>query len=655
MNIKIKRIALQNFKGCKDMSIRFEDRPVVTISGANATGKTTIIDALLWILFDKDSSGNSKFGIRPVDKNGNDVDNLEILASVTYEVDGKEITFCKTQKQKWTKHRGSSAPTFEGNVNSFEIDGFPQSKAEYQKRIAEILPEETFRLVADLRYFSGLDWKEKRKLLLSLCGDITDEDVLNDDPDHWKLARDDIEAAGVEKSREKAKKGLKELNQRQKEIPVRIDEITRSVQEVPDTKTAEADKVSLETRLAEVSKRIETLESDATVSLLKKQFCELDAKRHGLVNAENERVRKEYEAAQDRVSENLSKLFGQDKLIREITVELDNLNSWERAKSNELNYLAEQYKANENPIPLDENAKICPSCGQTLPPDKLKEIVEKHNANEAKRAEAKKEALEKGKFVKGELNGLRELIAKKKNDLVEAQAERDSIDKFQHELVESTNRLPKEADKDSIPGYAEVTSEINRIESKLKETETVQAELDTLKREKIDVSRRITELVSEISWTEAVKKTNEEAQNRIMELTDEQRSNGQMIADAEQKLVLLEEFSMRKSELLSKKITSCFEVTNFSLFNQQINGGLVEECEITLNGVKFKDMNNGHRIVVAMDIIKAFSNKLGVHAPLFIDNAESVNDFNLPEMPCQLILLKVSNDSKLTIEGGEIR
>ena len=106
---------------------------------------------------------------------------------------------------------------------------------------------------------------------------------------------------------------------------------------------------------------------------------------------------------------------------------------------------------------------------------------------------------------------------------------------------------------------------------------------------------------------------------------------------------------MKKSELLSKKITDCFEFADFSLFNKQINGGLVEECEITLKGVKHKDMNSGHRIVCAMDIIRTFSSKLGITAPLFVDNAESVNDFNIPKMDCQLILLRVTDDKGLTV------
>ena len=49
-------------------------------------------------------------------------------------------------------------------------------------------------------------------------------------------------------------------------------------------------------------------------------------------------------------------------------------------------------------------------------------------------------------------------------------------------------------------------------------------------------------------------------------------------------------------------------------------------------------------------IIKALQKLYGAYLPIFIDNAESVNDFNLPDMDCQLIKLKVSDDKDLRIE-----
>ncbi|NNJ31627.1 hypothetical protein [Lacrimispora defluvii] len=70
-----------------------------------------------------------------------------------------------------------------------------------------------------------------------------------------------------------------------------------------------------------------------------------------------------------------------------------------------------------------------------------------------------------------------------------------------------------------------------------------------------------------------------------------------------------------------------------------------------VNGVPFSSLNAGHRVVAGLDIITALQKIYGVTAPIFIDNAESVNDFNIPDMEGQLILLKVSINNTLKVEA----
>lgn len=653
MNIRLKQITLENFKGCRDMTISFDNVPISTISGANATGKTTIIDSVLWLLFEKDSSGNGKFGIRPVDENGKDIDNLEISVEATFDVDGKEIAFKKIQKQKWTKHRGSSAPTFEGNVNSYEIDGFPQSKAEYQKRINEIIPEDVFRLIADLHYFSNLDWKEKRKLLLSLCGDVTDEDVFADNPEYWQIIKDDVTAAGVEKAREKAKKGLKELNQRQKEIPVRIDEASKGIKEVPDVLEIENRIKLSEITLANTEKAIEACKAGLSDDIEKK-IKALETDRNLLVSEANAKVRAVYDSAQKQCHDCEMELLAVTKELMELNAKLDKANIEKVAKEAHLNRLSMEYHSNENPVVITEGEKICPTCGQMFPQSRIDEILKRHEEQERNRKQIVKDCIETGKIVRSELDKIKDYTDGIQTEIEEKNKILNTMNMKFANVKQSANAFPKEANVADIPGYAEVALQIVSLQNKLAESDVKKAEMINLNRQKNDCEIKISGLKRELAQVETIVESNRETEIRIGELQEEQRAIGQKIANAEQKLCLLEEFSMKKSELLSKKITSCFELANFSLFSQQINGGLVEECEITLNGVKYKDMNYGHKIVVAMDIIKAFSNKLAVHAPLFVDNAESVNDFNLPEMPCQLILMKVSDSKKLEIEGGKI-
>ena len=50
--IKLKRLALKNFKGIKNLAVDFEQ--VTNIYGENKLGKTTVFDGFTWLLFDKD-------------------------------------------------------------------------------------------------------------------------------------------------------------------------------------------------------------------------------------------------------------------------------------------------------------------------------------------------------------------------------------------------------------------------------------------------------------------------------------------------------------------------------------------------------------------------------------------------------------------------
>lgn len=138
----MKRITLlsmdiQNFKGCAGRTIDFADK--TKICGANATGKTTLFDAFTWLLFGNDSLGSADFDIRPLDADGKMIDNIEISVKARISVDGEEYELKKTQKQKWVKRRGTDTTEFQGNVNEFEINGYPKSQKRNLKSLSQTL------------------------------------------------------------------------------------------------------------------------------------------------------------------------------------------------------------------------------------------------------------------------------------------------------------------------------------------------------------------------------------------------------------------------------------------------------------------------------------------------------------------------------------
>lgn len=162
--IEVKSMSVKNFKGCKSLDISFSN--VTNIYGRNASGKTTVADAFSWLLFGKDSQGREKFQIRPLNEKNMLIDKTAIYVKAILAVDGKTVKLEKAQEQNWVKKRGSEAEELAGNINKYAIDSFPISEKEYKEKIAEIIPENLFKLVTDPKVFPTLPWKKQREILL---------------------------------------------------------------------------------------------------------------------------------------------------------------------------------------------------------------------------------------------------------------------------------------------------------------------------------------------------------------------------------------------------------------------------------------------------------------------------------------------------------
>ncbi|HHT04526.1 MAG TPA: hypothetical protein GX005_09450 [Bacteroidales bacterium] len=113
-------------------------------------------------------------------------------------------------------------------------------------------------------------------------------------------------------------------------------------------------------------------------------------------------------------------------------------------------------------------------------------------------------------------------------------------------------------------------------------------------------------------------------------------------------IFLFEEFIKAKMDMLSDTINSKFELVKWKLFDVQINGGLKETCELTLNGVPYSNLNSAAKVQAGLDIINTMSAIYEVTAPIFIDNREGVNE--IPSMDAQIINLIVTKDDEIKVE-----
>lgn len=211
--------------------------------------------------------------------------------------------------------------------------------------------------------------------------------------------------------------------------------------------------------------------------------------------------------------------------------------------------------------------------------------------------------------------------------------------------MEELKEVPLLADLSNNEEYQSLKETIEKMEKDLKEMNSGADYRNQLSIKLKGLREELSEVEKELAKADM-----SALDERIEVLTNEQKTVGQKVADQEQKLYLLEKFVTKKMNLISSKINSKFKLCNFKLFDKQINGGIKECCELTVNGVPYSDLNNGHRIIAGLDIISTLSELYGVEAPIFIDNAESINEYKLPEIKSQTILLRVSDSKTLKVE-----
>ena len=676
MQIKLKSLHLENFKGIKSIDVSFEDK--TKIKGQNAAGKTTIFDSFTWLLFNKNSAGDEKFNLRPLDSDGKPIHNVEIKVVAVLEVDGKDVELAKVQKEKWVKKRGSDTSELQGNVNSFEIDGYPKSEKDYKEYISSLVNEDLFKMLTNPQYFSNMKWKDQRDILMKFVSDISDVELAQGNPEFADLIPELEKAPSTDDIQKKFSKALSEWKKKQAEIPVRIDELSKSLVDI-DFSAQELAKVDLEHRISELDEKI--ADSGKAVNSLCGESMQLQFDINSLYTEANDKLiheRREFEdaiyEAQRAFNDAHNTVSDAQKQIdvntRQIELEEQRKPEINKRWTENLSQAFDEtpYLFDESKWIFDENSTICSLCGQKLPEDKIASIKEEF---EQKKATAKADAEKKladarEKFnsdrqaVKDSLNleanaikqTIQELTDKnaslQKEIEVARKAETDDMAK-KNQLEKQLSELPEKPNMSQNEEYQKKKDRYDELEKQIASLKDSTSAADTFKEERKALVSELDSAKAEI----AKASKNIEIEERIGELEAEQKEVGQKVADQEKMLYLLEQFIRAKMMKISDSINQHFNTVNFKLFETLLNGGVKECCECTVNGVPFSTLNSGHRIIAGLDIIQSLSELYGVTAPIFIDNAESLNEFNVPDMAAQMILLSVSDDSELKVEVSE--
>ena len=619
------KLVLENFKGIRALTLEPNGRDM-RISGENGTGKTTCADAFTWLVSSKDSLGRSDFALKTLDENGKELHNLEHSVEGVLNIDEQQITLKKTFKEKYVKRRGQARAEFTGHTTDYEIDGVPTSKADWDAKIKSIIDEDTLKLLTSPTHFNSMHWQKRRQILLDVCGDISDADVIASNKDLSALP-DIIGKRSIDDLRQIVAAKKRKINDSLKEIPARIDELTKGMAEVMAYKVEE-----IQTRITRLELQIQKTKDNTNTASLRKRKAELEVKIAEAKTAWHV-SRSQDEAKLDEslrvVTRDLNQAKGE---LQHITGEIADINSTIQRNDQELVRLRKEFIEIRDQEYTGVSA--CPTCGQSLPEDQVEAAMDKHNRQKAVRL---KEINRQGKELKtANEQSLKVITAhqEEKTRLEEAikdlTAKAEQIGKDKAEYLEHMDKAETEA-----------TAE---LENKL--TETIEAINTVAVDDTSSMERDLLIEQAKLAEVAATKKT----KIRVDELAGEEKTLAAEYESLEHQDYLMDQFTVAKVGMLEGKINSKFSLARFKLFSEQINGGVSETCVTLYDGVPYgAGLNSGAEIMIGCDIVKTLQEHYGIRAPLWLDHAESCR---YPiNMDCQTIFLAVSGDKYLNIQN----
>lgn len=645
--MKLIELNIRNFKGIKHFDLT-PGGESIDIHGDNATGKTTVYDAFLWLLFNKDSSGRTSFEVKPLDDAGNcTLGGAAVEVCAVIEQGGRRVRLRKSYAENWVKKRGEAQAELAGHTTEYFVDELPLSMREFKARVDEIMPEDTFRLLTDVRYFNTiLSWQERRKKLFGLCGEPSDDEIYRANPELAALR----EAAGsmpIADYKVVLGRSLAKLRDTLKILPQRLDEAQRALTPEVDVAAVQASKAALETQLQEytdllsasASSRRAELESelrriDTEIAALDAENRAFRARQQAEIDTTVMRRRAEIDQIKATLAASENEAALADRSIERAEREIKLL-------SDDADRLrAEWYKADG----LVFDVEVCPTCGQRLPDADIAASREEFDRHKAARLA---DIEERGNRISEDIARLRDGISSMQGKRVVL---RKDAERLSEDLKAAQDAQPAGAVQD-MPEYADKLTELrtqrDATEAELSQIAQGERSVRYAITAKIDdVKRRLAE-AGEMLYRDAA---NRRTRERIAELHAQRDDAARELERAEVLLNLCDAYTVAKVELIEDRVNAAFAVVRWKLFDRQINGGLADTCVCTVDGVPYGDLNNAMKINAGLDIVNAFSKQMGVTAPLFIDNAESV--VSLLPTAAQVVRLVVDGSAPAMVVYG---
>ena len=615
MKIEIKSMTLQNFKKVRSQHIDFSHNMV--ISGANKVGKTTIYDAYLWAIFGVTSKKNAT--VQPLDVNNEVIHHLETSVTVVLNYnDEREIKVQRILSENW-KGKGTTEEKLQSTTQERLINDVPLSQKDFNTKLEELCPLNKWLVLSNINIFMTYKVDDRRKMLMSLAGELNEEELMKSYPLVYKGIIEDKKQLNDLLLQQNTTK--KKADEELKLIPAKVQaqEVLRVDANFEELKTQ---KIKLDTDIAAIDAALEGVsEKDPEMEEYLKKL-----------QAFNEKVSKAQKAWQDtkiKAIDNLTKLISSASTALLVAENLYTTNS--KAYNNNKTSLAEVSIKFDNKIKEWNNANekefdykqtdVCPVCGRPYTDDmkatEYEHAVAEYNENKSnilikiqnEAAELKQRML----VLKGNINTYEQITKVQDEECVEkAQLRYNGLINQRNEAYNQT--------WESTSEKVSFDNELAEIEAS-KPTIKIDATIEENKGKKKTLTSLRDKLVNQIAGEETNKRIDAEKEklnNRSIELS-------QIIADCSEVIRQIKAYKKEKINLVEEKVNSYFSLIRWKFYEQnKTNDDEKEICTaIDKDGIDYDNTNDGTVIDMGVDIISGISKASNIFVPLFVDRKES--------------------------------
>ena len=515
--------------------------------------------------------------------------------------------------------------------------------------------------MSNLSYAVNLHWKDLKKLVFGIIGEVTCEDVFK--IKELPNISNQVKLFGFETFEEKNDNDIKETIIKIKNKEITINSLNQmKIKYIGETKNDEAlieRQKDLNAQLISYESKIEeNKEKQSYIDELNKEHEEkcLLGKSYANDLIETESLIFEYNNiyAGDRETGKQKKaqmLIDQKNVLNEIEKELILIDGRIQVKAEQIdNIKLEGNALKKQEIKITNNC--CNTCGQPLPKNvietalkKLKleqedKLVNLKNSYDLAKKEYNALCNEKAKIKLSydeEFAKLEKIRCTDASTMADDYEENQTITLKAKELREKKIKLENSIkligkeieelkDKIAEAPKPEVLPSISLIYSELEEINKKLATLTALKDLEDDILKEEQELLN--------------LKTDLLVLQEKEKD--------------LEEYNSIYSEIVKTKVKKRFKVVEFITEEFTKEGKRVETFKIAKDNIPFQELNTAMKIEVALDLLNSIQTSKDIKAPILIDNCESI--LELPVVNTQMIIAKCieQKERKLEIIEGDM-